>query len=78
MVGRSGDLDGSADDGGVAVVEALPEPVADNDDFLVAVMASRGGSCGRDWLDAEDIEEFGQGDDFADEARVIVGEADAG
>jgi hypothetical protein len=53
--------------------------VADDGDVLVSfhgllgqeVAAERG-------LDAEDIEQFGQGADFADETRVICAEADAG
>ena len=81
LVWRSGDLNGSSDDCGVAVEETLPETVADDGDLVVAFDGLFGKEvaalCG---LDAEDVEEVGLGDDSADEARVIVAvaKADAG
>jgi hypothetical protein len=72
LVGRSGYLYGSSDDGRVAVEEGLPETVADDGDVLVSFhgllgqeVAAQGG------LDTEDVEQVGEGADFACETRVI-------
>ena len=80
LVGRSGDLNGFADDVGVGVEEGLPEAIADDGDVFVAFDGLFGEEvaalCG---LDAEDVEQVGLGGDFADETGVVAAaEADAG
>ena len=79
LIGCSGDLNGSADDVGVGIVERLPEMPGEDGDFFLAwscffgeEVAAEGG------LGAEDVEEIGEGKDATDETRVIAGDADAG
>jgi hypothetical protein len=79
LIGRTGDLDGSAGDVGISVVESLPEMPGEDGDFFVA----RDGFFGEevateDGLSAKDVEEIWEGGDAADETGVIIGEADAG
>jgi hypothetical protein len=67
LIGCAGDLDGSASDIGVGVVERLPEMPGEDGDFFPA----RGGLfreevASEDWLDAEDVEKIGKRGDLAD------------
>ncbi len=75
LIGSSGDLDGSAGDVGVGVVEGLPEMPGEDGDFFAAAGGLFGEEvAAEDGLDAEDVKEVGKSGDAADETRVVVGE----
>ena len=79
LIGCTGDLDGSARDVGVGVVEGLPEiPGEDGDFFATGSCFFREEVATEDGLDAEDIEKIGKSGDLADETWVVIGETDAG
>ena len=78
LIGCAGDLNGSASDVGVGVIESLPEIPRENGDFFAARSCFfREEVATEDGLDAEDIEKIGKSGDLSDETWVVIGEADA-
>jgi hypothetical protein len=78
LIGRAGDLDGSAGDVGVGVVEGLPEMPGEYGYFFPAWCSFFGEEvAAKDGLNAEDVEKVGKSEDAADETRVIVSKADS-